>query len=334
MLPGVTVVVTSIDGRVLATAVTDGRGVFAFDSLPAEPVTVAFELEGFSPAAIDVTVTRDAEARVPTQRLALASRAERVDVVGRVPVAAPPVPPRPTPPPPPPPPHVIPVPEHDRDSVCGPAKADNSSPSFGAIRSRRYGEDKGLYAQDDQLIIDGGTLKGLAVGQNLAARRRFRAGDAPNAPVGEHTAGVLQIVAAGERASIAVVIYTCDEMMRGDELAAFAAEPVRAAEPVGTPAFDHAARILFADAGQLIGAPRRLMVIDRGRDGGVHAGQRLTLFRRSRLGGGTPTSVGDAVVVAVRADSATIRVERATDAIAFGDFAAPQTSAATADARR
>src|SRR5947208_3598473 len=71
VLPGVTVAVTSIDGRVLATTVSDGSGAFTVEGLPAEPVTVAFELEGFSPAALDVTVTRDAESRVPTQRLAL-----------------------------------------------------------------------------------------------------------------------------------------------------------------------------------------------------------------------------------------------------------------------
>ena len=93
------------------------------------------------------------------------------------------------------------------------------------------------------------------------------------------------------------------------------------------PTFDRAARILFADAGQLVGAPRRLMVIDRGRNRGIHAGQRLTLFRTPRFGNKTPAIVGDAVVVAVRAESATIRVEHANDAILFGDFAAPNVPA-------
>ena len=110
--------------------------------------------------------------------------------------------------------------------------------------------------------------------------------------------------------------------MRGDRLAAFSPEPVRAPEPDGTPAYDNAARILFADAGQLVGAPRRLMVIDRGTDHGLRAGQRLTVFRRS-LHGSAPSIVGDAVVVAVRIDSATIRIERAIDAISLGDLAAP-----------
>jgi hypothetical protein len=112
--------------------------------------------------------------------------------------------------------------------------------------------------------------------------------------------------------------------MRGDRLAAFTPEPVRSPEAGGRPAFDNAARILFGDAGQLVGAPRRLMVIDRGRDRGIRPAQRLTLFRRARFDGNAPQVVGEAIVVAVRDDSATIRVERATDAIRFGDLAAAQ----------
>src|SRR5258708_40012852 len=109
--------------------------------------------------------------------------------------------------------------------------------------------------------------------------------------------------------------------MGGDRVAAFSPEPVRGPEPDGTPGYDNAARILFADAGQLVGAPRRLMVIDRGSDHGIRAGQRLTVFRGSRHGS-APSVVRDAVVVAVRIDSATIRIERASDVIALGDFAA------------
>lgn len=324
VLPGVTVTITALDRHVLATTSTDGRGTWAVDGLPAEPATVSFELEGFATSAVDVTVAPGADTAVGTPRLKVAPRSESVNVVARAPVVTAPLPPRPTLPPPPPPPAIVPVPEHDRDSICGPAKPTEGAVLLGTITSRRYGEDKGLYAKDDQVIVAGGAASGLAVGQNVVARRMYRVDGAAGAATGEHTAGVLQIVAAGERASIAVVVYTCDEIMRGDRLAPFAPEPIRPAGAAGSPAFDSAARILFGDAGQLVGAPRRLMVINRGRSEGVRAGQRLTLFRRSRFGGGAPIVVGEAVVVAVRADSATIRVERATDAIAFGDYAAPQ----------
>src|SRR5205085_433595 len=115
-------------------------------------------------------------------------------------------PPRTPLPPPPPPPVVRPVPEHDRDSVCGPAKPSAFAESFGTIRSRRYAGDNALYAKGDELFIDGGTASGLEVGQNVVARRTYRVSSDPNGRTAEHTAGVLQIVAAGERASIAVVI--------------------------------------------------------------------------------------------------------------------------------
>ena len=72
------------------------------------------------------------------------------------------------------------------------------------------------------------------------------------------------------------------------------------------------------------------MVIDRGSANGLRVGQRLTLFRPRKRGVPTRSILGEAVVVAIRADSATIRIERATDAIAFGDWAAPQSLPAVA----
>jgi hypothetical protein len=322
VLPGVTVVATAADGRVVADNMTDEVGRYVLGGLPAAAVRITFQLEGFSIAFVDLTVTPDVDTPIALQRLILAPRSETVVVHGKAPVDVPP-PQRPAPPPPPPP-VVTPVPDHDRDSICGPAKSGGTAEFFGTIRSRRYAAGNTLYAKGDELFIDGGTANGLAVGRNVVARRTYHVSGDPRGATGEHTAGVLQIVAAGERASVAVVIYACDELMRGDRLAAFNPEPIRTPEPAGMPAYDHAARILLADVGQLIGAPRRLMVIDRGSDHGIRVGQRLTLFRRARLGAGARSVVGDAVVVAVRIDSATIRIEGATDVISLGDWAAPQ----------
>src|SRR6185295_12020704 len=160
---------------------------------------------------------------------------------------------------------------------------------------------------------------------NLVVRHNFRvrAFAGPDT-MGEHSAGLLQIVTAGERLSIAVVVYACDELRKGDFLASFNPEPVRSPDPPGVPTYRDAARILFADEGQTLGAPRRLMVIDRGSEHGVRAGQRLTLFRRRARDAAKPDVVGDAIVVAVRTDSATIRIESVNDAISSGDWAAPQ----------
>jgi hypothetical protein len=320
VLPGVTVVATAVDRRVVGTAVSDAKGGYSFRALPAGVFHLTFQLDGFSTTVVEVAVHPGVESLV-VERLKVAPVAETVVVIGSVPLdpssaafrlAAPP------------PPEVVPVPVHDRDSICGPAKPNANAGSFGTIRSGKNESDRQLYTNGDELVIDGGTLNGLQVGRNLVVRRYYRAiGGSAAAATGEHTAGLLQIVAADERVSKALVVYACDELMQGDFLASFEPEPLRAPDPVaGAPAFDDAARILFADAGQMLGVPRRLMVIDRGSDRGLRVGQRLTLFRPRARGIPTRSIVGDAVVVAIRIDSATIRVERATDAIVVGDWAA------------
>jgi hypothetical protein len=328
VMPGVTVVATAADGRILATAVTDGTGGYVLKSLSPGSVHLTFELAGFETAVVELTVRPGVESRV-VQRMGLAAITESVVVYGKATVD----PPRPLIPldrqrprlPPPPPLVVIPVPTHDRDSICGPAKPGATDESFGTIRLRRNKEERGLYSTGDELVIDGGTLNGLEVGRNLVVRRHYPVSGLEGAPAtAEHSSGLLQIVAADERSSIAVVVYACDELMKGDFLGSFTPEPIRIPDPVGIPVFDAAARVLFADAGQTLGVPRRLMVIDHGTENSIRVGQRLTLFRRRGWDPSKPDVVGDAIVVAVRIRSATIRVERANDAISSGDWAAPQ----------
>jgi Carboxypeptidase regulatory-like domain len=320
VLPGVAVTALAPDGRVVATAVTDGAGRYRIGPLPAGPLSVTFELAGFSTAVAQIAAGPDAEAAV-NPRLAIAARLESVDVRGRLPVPMPPPLPVVNSLPAPPRPVTRPVPEHDRDSVCGPAKIGSRVESFGTIRSRSRAANA-LYAAGDELTIDGGTLAGLEVGRNFVVRRTYRIEWEPRDESGEHTSGLLQIVAADELTARAVVIYACDAMMPGDRLAPFRAEPPHAVLPAAKPDYRHAARILFPDLGQMVGAPGRFMVIDRGAAAGVRAGQRVTLFRRES--GRRTAVVGEAVVVAVRDDSATIRVERAIDAVLAGDEAALQ----------
>lgn len=320
VLPGVTVVASAADGRAPVTVVTDGSGGFELHTLPAGSVTLTFQLEGFATQAVPVAVRPGSASRVVV-RLELAGLSETVDV--RAPAPADPVMrARPSP-------AIRPVPPHDRDSICGPAKPEALSASLGTIRSGRD-TPAGLYTEGAELAIDGGLGDGLDVGRNVVVRRYYRAwGAMSGGMVGEHSAGLLQIVEASERTSVAVVVYACDELRQGDFLAPFEPEPIRSPEPRGIPAYSEAARILFADEGQTLGAPRRLMVIDRGTDSGTRVGERFVLFRQ-RLGSAARELTGDAVVVSVRADSATIRIDRVTDAISAGDWAAPQIASAAA----
>ena len=329
VLPGVTVVATAAGGRLLATVETDGAGTFVFRALPVGPITLTFRLEGFAAAAVPLAVQPGAESRV-VERLGLAPLSETVAVHAPAPVDPPARPVRPSPPPP----VLRPVPLHDRDSICGPAKPGASTEALGTIRSRRDEAERGLYVAGDQLVIDGGLVNGLEAGRNFVVRRRYRALGAGSADtVGEHSAGLLQIVEAGEHSSMAIVVYACDELRQGDVLASFVPEPIRDPDPPGLPEYKAAARILFADEGQMLAVPGRKMVIDWGTNRGAHVGQRFTLFHEGR-GGAKHEVVGDAVVVAVRTDSATVRIDRVTDAVLAGDWVAAQVPSSAARRQR
>ena len=318
VLPGVTVVATASEGATVASAITNERGEFSLRGAAASMVSVTFQLDGFSTKSVQVEVKPGVEPWI-AEVLTLAPRTETVVVYGKAPAA--PLAPRIVPPPAPP--VLAPVPEHDHDSVCGPALA-GADTHFGTVRATRDDGVKQLYSPSDQLRIDGGTQTGLELGRNYVVRRTYRVRGKTRAARLEHSAAVVQIVAADEHTAMAVVVYACDEIMRGDTLASFDPEPLRTPEPIGTPAFDDAARILFADIGQQLGAPRRLMVIDRGSDADLRAGQTLTLFRREPRSSLSPSVIGIASVVAVRDHSATIRVDQGKDAIDSGDWAAPQ----------
>jgi hypothetical protein len=325
VLPGVTVQ-AAVDGRMLGVTQTNASGEFSFDGLPAGSVDLSFRLDGFDDSRVTVDILpagAGAQRAAPplVHRMALLGVSESVTVRGD-----------PSPPPPRPRPVVAPVPVHEQGAVCGPARAEGQVPALGTIRSRRDDETKVLFGAGDELLIDGGASNGLAVGQNFVVRRQYptalRYGRNRSLVVmGEHSSGLLQIVSVEDQVSTAVVVYACDEMTRGDYLAPFEPTPVLVADPPGTPVFDHPAMILFADAGQPLGVTGRMLVIDRGARKDVRPGQRFTFFRRSRFRDARPLVVGEGVVVSVRVDSATVRVEHATDAIFFGengDWAAPQ----------
>ena len=320
VLPGVVVSAIAADGRTLSTTVTSGDGGFSFGHLPAGTVDLVFHLDGFKDAKVSVTVAPGgAGATTVKQQMELKGLTESVVVRADLP-------PEPTAPPRPVLQH---VPEHDPSAVCGPAKAEGIASSLHTIWSRRDQGRRGLFASGDELVIDGGANAGFRAGDNFIVRRRYPTPllDKKKKPVmGEHSSGLVQIVSVDDETSTAAVVYACDEMMPGDYLVRFEPEPPTLPDPVGAPSFDTAARILFGDAGQVVGTTNRMLVIDRGTLGGVDVGQRFTIFRRSTAGHARPLIVAEAVVVSTRRDSATIRVERATDVVFLGldgDWAAP-----------
>jgi hypothetical protein len=191
----------------------------------------------------------------------------------------------------------------------------------------RYDAHRRFYAKGDIVVLDSGLTAGLQVGENYVVRRRFKAvpvkPDTKQTLEGEHASGLIQIVEVRDDAADAVVVHACDEFQSGDYLAPFVPTFLATTRPRGRPDYSQAGQILFADEGETLGSPRNFMVIDLGQNRGAAPGQRLTVFRPQR-DKRPVVDVGEAVVVAVRPDSATIRIEHAIDAIYFSDRVAVQ----------
>jgi hypothetical protein len=319
-LPGVAITIVSPRLRGPIVIVTDHTGHYASPPLLPGVYAVSFELAGFETLRIAGITVQAGEVFVLDGRLDLAAVSERVDVVATAPRENPPAP-RPPPFPP-----TEPVPAEALASVCGPGQPGAVDATVGKIVGHRDHKERTLFGDKDILLIDVGESAGASVGQNYVVRRRYRVGDKTLpihlATFGEDTAGLVQVVATAPHTSTAVVVYACGEFLAGDSVERFEALPALVAQDPGTPQYDDPARIILGEHGKQMGAPRQLMVIDRGTLGGAARGQRLTIFRRSDKGRGPIAAIADAVIVAVREDSATIRIERSTDAVAVGDLVA------------
>lgn len=315
-LPGVTV---SLRGASVGTGsvVTDGAGRYQTRAVPPGTYNITFDLSGFESRTVSNLRLSAGQTAILDQEMSLASLSETVEVVAPAPVPPPPPKPRPRP-------TARPVDPEILASVCGPREAPNFSLAVGRVVSHRDDPGRQLLGPGDVLRIDAGEGDGITIGQNLVVRRRFRTGDrtASNKPAtyGEHTAGLIQIIEVEKKTSAALVVYSCGEMMAGDAVERYVPQLARMEERPGTPQFDDPAKVLIGDNGQQMSAAGQMMVIDRGLVQGVQRGQRLTLFRRMK--DTPPLIIGEGVIIALRPDSATIRIERATDAIMVGDLVA------------
>jgi hypothetical protein len=329
-LPGATVSIRCAgSGGVIAT-VTGGTGEYAVTGLPSGPCRVVFELSGFVAATLEEIDVPPQQAVVVNAQLGMAGLEETVTVVAQ----APPARVRVEAPKPRPRLQAAAVAPHDIDSVCGPGRPSAESVAVARLAGRREDGERTLYAPGDEILVDAGRAGGLAMGQNFVVRRSYRANDfvwgEAVVPTGVHSAGLVQVVEVSDASAVVAVVYACDEFVFGDQLETFAPEPFQSAKAEGLPDFDRPARVLFGDEGKMLGAPRRLMVIDQGQNAGLEPGQRVTLFRHTRFGRGPVARIGEAVVVTVRADWSRIRIDSVQDVVFAGDQAAPHRPAATA----
>jgi hypothetical protein len=323
-LPGVTITLTSQTSsqQKPIEMTTEANGDYLSPWVVPGEYTITFALAGFDSRSLGSVLLRAGETLRLDQQMSVASLKETVEVVA--PFLPPPEPPKPLPPPPRP--HTNPVEPEILASVCGPRHSTDLSLAVGHIAGRSDDTRRGLIGPGDIVQLDAGENHGIEKGQNLVVRRRFPTGDryAPKklATFGEQTGGLIQVIEIQPDSAVAVVVHLCSELVAGDTVEPYQPQLAVATRTDGTPRFDEPAKIILGEHGRTMAAARQMMVIDQGIMQGVASGQRLTIFRHVD-GNHSPTiTIGDGVIVAVRSDSATFRIDRATDAITVGDLVA------------
>ena len=322
-LPGVTVTVI-IPGSPVSQPLevtTADNGEYLTPFLAPGEYALTFTLSGFDARSVSKLKLLGGETLSLDVQLSVAALKETVEVTA--PFLPPPDPPKPVPPPPRP--RANPVDPQILASVCGPRQSQDYSLALGHIVGRGDDPTREIIGPGDLVRLSAGETQGISSGQNLVVRRRFATGE-PFQPkklatFGEQTAGLVQVIQVQAETSVALVVYQCGELIAGDTVEPYQPQLAVSANAGGTPKFDEPARIITGEHGQEMGSVRQMMVIDRGIMQGIARGQRLTIFRRTAFDR-TPVMLGDGVVVAVRADSATFRIERAKDAITVGDLVA------------
>jgi len=321
-LPGATVTITGAAIRE-TSIVTDGSGRYITPWVPPGSYNITFVLLGFETRTVTGVTLGASQTVVLDQQLPIGAFGETVEVKAEAPPPPPPAPKRVLAPPPP---RAKPVDKEILASVCGPRQSPDFTLALGHVVSHRDDSGRELLGPNDLLRIDAGEKQGVADGQNLVVRRRFETGErfVPKKlqTYGEQTVGLVQIVETQAESSVAIVVYACGEISAGDAIERYVPQPAFFAVSPGTPRFDEPARITTGEYGQQAASAGQMMVIASGIMQGVQRGQQLTIFRRAQSHSGPMNIIGDGVIIAVRADSATIRIERASDAVVVGDLVA------------
>jgi hypothetical protein len=209
--------------------------------------------------------------------------------------------------------------------ACAPMSA--AEPPAGALRiagSAQHGRI--MFGPGDAVVVNAGTQQGVQKGQVYYVRRRVRDNFTPASPdfipISIHTAGWLTIVDAKDFVSIASVTHACDGILYGDYLEPFTSPVVPPPALGGEPDYANPARIVMGDERRQSAAEGMLMLINRGSDQGVRAGQTLTIYRPTMNGVGPVLDVGRATVLSARPLTSLVRIDATHEAVFVGDLAA------------
>ena len=181
-----------------------------------------------------------------------------------------------------------------------------------------------VFGTGELLVLDGGSAKGVQLGQQFMIRHPRKATGDHDKIVAVQTGGWLSIVAVNEKTSIAKVEHFCDAITTGDYVEPFIAPSI----PEGTDRDVASGELDFSALGRILNGPEDmnsgavggLMLIDPGTIESLQPGARFAVYRDPHVTGLPLASVGEGVVLSVGKSMALTKITRSRDAIVTGDY--------------
>jgi hypothetical protein len=200
---------------------------------------------------------------------------------------------------------------------------------------------RSLFDEHDLLIIDGGTGRGVELGQQYFVRRPVSLAVFRGEAKAVVTGGWIRIIAVNQTTAIAAVDRICGPIQSGDYLEPFVLPSVPSAavavDRSGDPDFSTLGRILFGEQESYAAGAGSYIMIDRGTDQGLTPGARFAIYRDvkdwmqtayGRTKATTPlTAIGEGVVVTTGETMSVMKILEARDAVQRGDYVVPRLNA-------
>lgn len=224
-----------------------------------------------------------------------------------------------------------------------PQGANTYFKEVGAIQiSGKRNPSETILADGEEIFLDGGSSKGLKVGDRLVVQRLAKAGVYhPQDSLQKHNlgdivrqVGVIRVTQVDSSSAIAVIEKALDAVEVGQSAVRYTepanlqtklrldvADPVQVQKPAAT--------VLYVGDQRSISGPGEMLVIDKGSKDGLTVGQVLIAYRDfswttgrdasgKDLKAGTTSYLGQMLVVRVGDSSATCRVLRSLQELAPG----------------
>jgi hypothetical protein len=199
------------------------------------------------------------------------------------------------------------------------------------VISSQDAQSRNLFGMPDQLVVNGGTERGLQLGQQYFVRRLARTAEnyKDKLPHQVRTSGWVRVVAVNATTTIVNVEHACGDILVGDYLDVFQMRPlpdadITSVDTTGEPDFAAFGRVLYGSEERRSGGAGEFMLIDRGTNHSVAVGAHFAIYRDIRVTGAPLAWIGEATVVSIGPTMALVRINRARDAIFTGDYVVPR----------